>query len=85
MVIDDAYNGNRRCLNYYLTFIFLKLFYIYLTFPKIPSIIPYNTISVSNIPNHAKPLYILLKSPSNTKDTIYRTSLIVIEVSNYYS
>jgi hypothetical protein len=61
MVIDDAYN-------YYLT-LFLKLFYIYLTFPKIPSIIPYNTISVSNIPNHAKPIYTLIKSPSNTKDT----------------
>ena len=61
LVIDDAYN-------YYLT-LFLKLFYIYIIFPKIPPIILYGPIRVSNIPNHAKPLYILLKSPSNTKDT----------------
>ena len=63
MVIEDVYN-------YYLT-LFLKLLqlYIYLTFPKIPPIILYDPIRVSNIPNRAKPLYILLKSPSNTKDT----------------
>ena len=62
MVIEDTYN-------YYLTFIFLKLFYIYLTFPKIPPIILYDPIRGSNIPTHAKPIYILLKSPSIAKDT----------------
>ena len=37
---------------------------------SIPLIILYDAIRGSNVPNHAKPLYILLKSPSIAKDRI---------------